>query len=52
MLGQQGSTPHELFEDQIENLKDYHKKLKPEIKQYIKILGWKVPADITYEDFI
>lgn len=42
LLGQTGSLPHELFEDQQDLLIENHKSMKAEIKQHIKQSGMKV----------
>lgn len=37
-LGQPGSTSRELFEDHLEILKENHKKIKDELKKYLKVI--------------
>ena len=36
MIGQIGSTPHEIFEDFVEFLKENHKKIKKELKVFME----------------
>lgn len=45
LLGQTGSLPHELFEDQQDLLIDNHKAMKAEIKLHIKTSSMKVNID-------
>jgi len=52
MLGQNGSTPRELFEDQIEVLKDNHKRIKEDFKKLIKDNpSIKAGAETPFESF-
>lgn len=51
MLGQFGSTPHELFVDQTDQLIQYSEQCKPEIKKYIKQVGIQLSATMTFEEF-
>ncbi len=51
MLGQNGSTPRELFEDQVEILKDNHKRVKDDFKKLIKDKSLKPGAETSFESF-
>jgi len=51
MLGQNGSTPRELFEDQVEILKENHKRIKDDFKKLIKDKSIKPTAETSFESF-
>jgi len=51
LITQHGSTPRELFEDQIELLKEAHKKNKDDLKKMLKEVGFKVGLNTKYEEF-
>lgn len=42
---QKGSSAHELFEDLMEGIRQYHKEFKVTIKNYFKTIGFKINAD-------
>ena len=51
MLGQEGSTPHELFQDKIQELKKEYKKIKKIFKDIILKNKIEFKFQITFEEF-
>jgi pre-mRNA-processing factor 40 len=51
LIGQEGSTPRELFEDLIIKLKENYKKNKEILKRILKENEIKFTADLTFEIF-
>lgn len=48
---QQGSSAHELFEDLMEGIREYHKTFKSQIKHHFKQSGFRMSADTSQETF-
>merc|ERR1712194_940115 len=51
MIGMSGSTPHELFDDFLEELNDKYKDDRAKIKKFAKAAGVVVTSNSTYEEF-
>ena len=51
MLGQEGSTPLELFQDKIQELKTEYKKIKKIFKEIIMKNNIEFQYQLTYEEF-
>jgi len=51
MIAQNGSTPKELFEDQVESLKESYAKNKEDFKRMIKESGIKITPATTFVEF-
>jgi len=51
LIGLSGSTPHDLFDDFIENLQEKFKEERAKIKKWAKAAGVVVTSSSTYEEF-
>lgn len=47
MMGQGGSTPHELFEDFLDDLRNSHKDMKENLKALLKRLDFNIESVTT-----
>jgi len=44
---QYGSSPHELFEDLMEGIREYHRHFKTQIKQHFKSIEFQIASETT-----
>jgi|JI6StandDraft_1071083.scaffolds.fasta_scaffold02401_11 transcription termination factor NusB len=44
---QYGSSAHELFEDLMDGIREYHKQFKTQIKQHFKSASFRMVAETT-----
>lgn len=51
LVGQQGSTPHEIFDDLINEERDLLNMHKAPFKQLIKQNGIRFPSNVSFEIF-
>jgi len=52
MVGQSGSTPHDLFDDFLDDLAEKYKQDRAQIKKWAKAKGLVVTSSSTYEWFV
>lgn len=51
MLGQGGSTPRELFEDFLDELRENHKQMKENLKNLLKKLDFNLNSNTAQDEF-
>jgi hypothetical protein len=51
LLGQNGSTPYELFQDQVELLCEYHSTLMTNLKRHLRQNNIRFEKDTSFQEF-
>jgi len=51
LIGQSGTTPHEIYEDLQKEEKELLKKHKSDFKTLVKTKGIRLPANVTTDQF-